>query len=206
MITDVITVTTDGEGLSEALYQAEAAAAFRRLSHKEALHLRLLTEEMIGMLHALAGDYTALFWIEDTEGVYELHLRIETLVNSELRQKLLSVSTSGKNIAAKGIMGKIREVFECALEPASARPYDVMSKGMIMLNENLADMGGGYLWSLNQYMDVFAEEGEEQKKEAWDELEKSIVAKLSDDVQISILDNVVELIIIKSAPKAEDGQ
>ncbi|MCR5654184.1 MAG: hypothetical protein K6G07_00870 [Lachnospiraceae bacterium] len=203
MKSDVITVTGSGEGLREALAQAEAVADFKKVSPKEKMHLRLLSEEMLGLLRALTGDYRADYWIEDKDGVFELHLRVETLVNTELRRKLMSVSSSGKNIAAKGVMGKIREVFACALEPASANPYDVVSKGLILLNDNMVDMNVNYVWSLNHYVDTIKSD-DTITPETWDELEKSIVAKLSDDVQISILENVVEMIILKSMKQTDE--
>ena len=54
MKTDKITVTNAGQGMAEAVDQAAAAAAYRGLTGKEKVHLRLLAEEMLGMLRQIA--------------------------------------------------------------------------------------------------------------------------------------------------------
>ncbi len=50
MKSDVIKLTMAGDGIEDALHAASDSAAYRGLGKKEALHLRLLTEEMLGML------------------------------------------------------------------------------------------------------------------------------------------------------------
>ena len=57
----------------------------------------------------------------------------------------------------------------------------------------IASFGTAY-WSLNQYKETVKTE----VKKEWDELEKSIVSKLADEVQIGIKNGQVEMIIIKS--------
>lgn len=50
MKTDVITVSSQGVQMASALNLAEKVAAYKELSGKNALHLRLLTEETMGMM------------------------------------------------------------------------------------------------------------------------------------------------------------
>ena len=78
MKTDVITVSSSGAQMEAALAQADKMAAFKGLSGKSALHLRLLAEEMMGMMRSLTGEQEGQFWIEDSDGVYRLHLRVVT--------------------------------------------------------------------------------------------------------------------------------
>ena len=56
-----------------------------------------------------------------------------------------------------------------------------------------------YLWSLERYRAAMEKEKEQSPvvKEAWDELEKSIVASIADDVRVSVSGKKVELIIEK---------
>ena len=54
-----------------------------------------------------------------------------------------------------------------------------------------------YGWSLKAYRDA-VEQHRAEESEKWDELEKSITAKLADDVQVFIRMNAVELVIKKS--------
>jgi hypothetical protein len=176
MKSDVIHVTNKGAGFDEALAQAEAVARFRDLNRDSALYLRLLTEEMMGMMRALTGEREAAFWIDSRggDGALGLHLQVKTLMNAEMRKKLLSASTGGFNAAASGFIGKLRDLFESATEPASQEMAEDLKNGIYSSAE---------------------ESG--MSKEDWDELEKSIVADIADDVQIAITGNNVEMIITK---------
>lgn len=198
MKSDVIHVTSDGVGVSEALAQAEATALFRALSKKDALHLRLLTEELMGMMQALTGQRDAEFWIEAEDKAFHLHLKANASMNTELRAKLLSAATTGENAAAKGVMGKLRDLFERALEPVDGTLPAFYSAGWSYTGADSANlaMAAASVWSLNRYK-AFAQESV-GPKEDWDELEKSIVANLADEVEISIRGGMVEMIIYKN--------
>lgn len=205
MKSDVIAVSSGGEGMEEALRQTEDVASYKKLDKKNALHLRLLGEEMMGMLRSLTGETEASFWIEDNkQGVFELHLKTVTVMDAEKRGELLKVSTSGKNSAAKGIMGKIRDIFESMLAPDDLSPPNYYESGLQYDGFDMTDdpmklaMISVTSWSLEQYREsVKAEENSPDKAEEWDELEKSIVANLADEVKIFINGNAVEMVIYK---------
>ena len=112
MKTDVIVVSSKGARMEEALKEVDKVAGYKGLSHKSALHLRLLTEEMMGLMRSITGETEGCFWIEDQDNVYELHLQTTTRMTSLKREKLLSAATSGKNESAKGFMGHIRDFFD----------------------------------------------------------------------------------------------
>ena len=199
MKSDVIHVTNEGEGFEDALAQAEAVARFRGLDRRSALHLRLLTEEMTGMMRALTGERKADFWIEDEAGILNLHLAVNTPMNAEMRRKLLSASTSGENSAATGVTGKLRDLIEQFLEPENGSLPNDLFTGM-----DYAYAGGDFgslsvaaagLWSMNRYK-AAVKEGR-APIEDWDELEKSVVAKLADEVKIGISGQNVEMVISK---------
>jgi hypothetical protein len=199
MKSDVIHVTNEGAGFDKALAQAEATARFLDLDRRDALHLRLLTEEMTGMMRALTGEREADFWIENNDGSVDLHLAVKTAMNAEMRKNLLSASTTGENSAAKGVTGKLRDLFERFLEPENGcLPNDLIT-GM-----DYAYSGGDFgtlsvaaagLWSMNRYK-AAVKEGR-APEEDWDELEKSVVAKLADEIRIGIAGQNVEMVISK---------
>ena len=200
MKTDVIRVKNSGEGMAEALSQAEAVSVYKSLPKKEAIHLRLLTEEMLGMFRTLTGKSEADFFIEDTDKAFELHLSAETKMTGDKRKKLLSVSSTGENAAAKGIMGKLRDVFAKAIEPDDDSVPSYFMGGWMVPNlgsSSMPAMGevGAELWSLNQYK--LSLQGKTENKEEWDELEKSIVASIADEVRIYIRGGNTEMVIYK---------
>ena len=203
MKTDVIEFTNKGDGIENVLTETERAAAYRGLTPKQALRLRLLAEEMTGMLRTLVGDERFRFWVESEGTAFSLHLLTQTVMTQKLREALLSTSSSGKNEAAKGFMGRIREIFTVMSEsyqPAGTEMrygYSYVDVTGYDASMDVSPNAALLAWSLKAYRDAVAE-NREKEPEKWDELEKSITAKLADDVKIFIRGNNVEMIIEKA--------
>ena len=199
MKSDVIHVANTGEGVAQALQQTEAVANFKSLNKKDSIHLLLLTEEMMGMMKGLTGEHEADFWIEDDGNTFQLHLKENVSMNAERRKKLLSASTSGENIAAKGVMGKISDFFSRIIEPTSDvggayssgwESENLPTAQAAAYAKGMASVAGS-VWSLNKYK-------ASKTKNEWDELEQSVVANIADEIQIGIADHSVEMIIYKT--------
>ncbi|MBR6259603.1 MAG: hypothetical protein IKR21_05265 [Oscillospiraceae bacterium] len=92
MRSDYIVVSSDGSNMDKVMQETEKVAVYKELSKNGALHLRLLTEEMLGMMRSIAGKTDACFWIEDEDGVFQLHLQADTYIDLEQRKKLISTS------------------------------------------------------------------------------------------------------------------
>ncbi|MBR7041839.1 MAG: hypothetical protein IKI24_08420 [Clostridia bacterium] len=198
MKTDIISVSSSGRQMETALAQVEKVAAYKELGHKQALHLRLLAEEMMGMMRSITGEQEGEFWIEDEDGVYRLHLKVVTPMDSDKREKLLSVSSTGKNESARGLMGRLRDFFDQSMDS------DVASVTSPLLAPDMFEQTGMTSlekeWSLIRYVGALSDKVKEDDpaaKEAWDELEKSVVARVADDVKVSIKGRTVEMTIIK---------
>ena len=189
MKSDVIVVSSREDKTDEVLEQAEKVSEYLKLSSKNTLHLRLLAEEMMSMVRAITGNMVGDFWIETKKDRCELHLSARTTMDFQKRAQLLSTASSGKNEAHRGFMGKIRAFFE----PMEDVPvyFDVSSGG---LNSGMVD------WTMCGYQQQLAEsvkENEEGAAQAWDELEKSVISHIADDVKVSIRGYDVEMIIYK---------
>lgn len=193
MKSDIITVNASGNGVKEALTQTEKIAEIKGLSREDQMKLRLLTEEMMGMLQGLTGEVESEFYIEEKNNDYVLHLSTNTEMYAEKRQRLVEATTENRNAAAVGITGKLRSLFESMLEPKDAQTPSVASLGSLGAFSSTG--GGTSMWMLSQYRNQVQEE--ENAADAWDELEKSVVAKLADDVHIGIRGKCVEMTIHK---------
>ena len=198
MKTDVIVVSSKGTEMQTALDQVEKVAVYKGLSSKNALHLRLLTEEMMGMMRSLTGETEGSFWIEDQGNEYRLHLQVNTRMNSGKREQLLSAASSGKNESARGLMGRIRDFFDRGADE------DIASFSSPLLLEGTFGHSStptlDWEWSMVEYEDELSSriaKNDSRAKDAWDELEKSVVAHVADDVKVSIRGSQVEMIIIK---------
>ena len=198
MKTDKISVSSQGARMNAALEQADKVAAYKGLSMKDALHLRLLTEEMMGLMRSITGEREGIFWIGDEDGEYRLHLQVRTLLNSEEREQLLAVSSSGRNESAKGLMGRIRDFFDWGSDEDLA----TYTSPLLLPDafEYTSSPSLDWEWSMARYENALStqmEQGDQKVREAWDELEKSVVSHVADEVKVSIRSGTVEMIIYK---------
>ena len=193
MKTDVITISNRGSQIGTALNQVDKVAAYKELSHKAALQLRLLTEELTGMVCSITGETEGEFWIEDEDGVYSLHFQVTSPMYSGKREQLLSVSTSGKNEAARGLMGRLRAFFDQGEDYAALPVYHM--EGYDYSTTSTLD----YEWTMSDYQsDLYKRIADDESARAqWDELEKSVVNHVADEIKVSIRGNTAEMTIIK---------
>ena len=191
MKTDVYTLPKNDSELVKLLDETEKAAVYNSLDKKQTIRLRLLAEELINMLPELLEYIKGEFWVESQDKNFELHLSatVDDMFSAD-REKLLSVSKSGKNAAATGIMGKVRTAFENMLvDYMAAAAYADSYYTMGIATDPMSYTA---MWSLNTYKQA------EKNKEDWDELEKSIIANLADDVLVGIKGRQVDIIIKKN--------
>lgn len=185
-----------GVGLESILAEVEKVAEYNKLPQKETLRLRLLAEELVGMLPELVKNFEGVFWVLSEGNKYELHteLFVDTL-SREKKQALIAVSASNKNAAAVGFMGKIRDIAQNMLlyseDPCSNAVF-----GNYLGEDNKVNFNYTHAWTLEYYLAQQKEELESDAEE-WDRLEKSIVAKLADDVIVGVIGQKVEIIIKK---------
>ncbi|MBQ7170384.1 MAG: hypothetical protein IJR63_10845 [Synergistaceae bacterium] len=199
--TEKVKVTNTGSGMPEALSMSEKAAGLLRLSTKDSLRARLLAEETLSMVRTVAGTFSADFWIELEERTFTIHLEAKSELDYSKRRELLSVSTTGENTAHLGIMDKIRGIIEAGIygmeesfRLQAEHGVGMMPYGAIGLNDDgMAE--AVYAWSMQKYKaDV---EAEEDDSDSLDELEKSIIANIADDVQVGIKKDSVSLVVVK---------
>ena len=197
MRTDIIEVSSWDDRIGDVLSHVEKMAVYKELPHKQTMHLRLLAEEMMSMMRSITRGMHGEFWIEDEDQVYELHLRVRTVMDSEKREQLLSASSSGKNESARGLMGRLRDFFDRGADAdVNAYTSPLMLGGMY---EESSTPALNWDWSLERYVEAYRNDHHvtEEQKEAWDELEKSVVARVADDVLVSIRGGTVEMVIVK---------
>lgn len=202
MKTELISISPAGTGMDKALELTEKTGAFCGLDHKSALRLRLLSEEVIELMRSFTDELRGDFWLEAKDNVVEIHLMTEIPMDLKTKKELIAVSSSGKNAAAKGFMGKIRELISTATLPddPETKAMTDQALGLMSLGCQMGSYSGSYSWSMSSYVASIekASETKTDAQEAKDELEKSIVANLADDVTVHIVNSDVEIAIYKS--------
>ena len=207
MKSNICKLNEDLTCLKAVLAEVEKVTKYNGLEDKKALRLRLLAEELCGMLPGLTQNFSGEFWAENDGDGYELHVELKADdMTIDLRDELISVSKSGKNAAAKGIMGKIRAVAQTMLlaasDPTLPAPlpevefydYHGFNMGFGYIDPTIAvETGYVYSWSLFNYKTAV-----EEKEDEYAELERSIVAKLADDIIVGVRGKNVEIVVKKS--------
>lgn len=203
MVTNKVYVNNKGVGREESLKEIEHFSDNLQLSRKSRLHLRLLTEEMLGMAAQIGGAFDAEFWAENEDKTCRLSLEAEIeKMSLQKREELLRSSTSGKNAAYSGIMDRVREQMEIYALMMEEGVED--SIGIDYGVENLIGSAEGLSpkspreWKLSEYKGSLSRQNDSERIAAWDELERSIVANIADDVSVGVKGETVMLVITKT--------
>ncbi len=191
----------EAKDASIALAEADAFAIRCGLTGKRALHLRLLAEELIGMVHGVLEMQDGKFWIENEGLRFSLHLTANASVGGQARARLLGAASDGKDAFHKGVSGKIRQALEWLSGSESeaggfypmAQCFDMAAAAPEMMLGMIPSLQTPQ-WSLQNYREGVKRE---QKAEAWDELERSVLSQLSDDIRVGVSTGQVSITVYR---------
>ena len=183
------------KNLDEILKESEKVAVYNELNRKQTLQLRLLCEDIDGMLPKIIGSFEGDFWIDFEEGVCKVNMSIQfAQFTSAKKKELLGLSKDKKNASVKGVVAKIA----AAIEEFFLDEENINAMSMMSQNDYMAmDKSNGaapYYWSLDQYKSAVKKA---QKAEAWDEIEKSVIASIADDVIVGVKGLHADITIVK---------
>ncbi len=198
-----IMVTSKNIVINEALEKVDKDISEQGYARKDAIHIRLIAEEMLGMLKAMAGNYTALIWIEKKDNEASVNISAKTdRIDLNTKKELLAVSTSGKNASSKGFMGKLGDMIENAmLDRDEMSGMDDEYNAGFLSDDQYGEISESNdlmaAWSLAEYRRSIKENGNERENvdDVRDILEKSIVAKLAKDVVVGVKKDKVDMTI-----------
>ena len=203
MKTPQIYVNGEEQGVKRALEVTAEFASQMELTKKESAYLRLITEELLTLFAGITNsEYRALFWIIGEGRKATFHLIAKTEMTAEKREQFLETASSGKNDAAVGIMGKIKDMVEAAVLNFGKIPNSQNVEFYDAGNVETAPVDGFSLfWTLENYRKAMENQRTEEPEDddiAWEELERSIIANIADDVHVSIRKDAVELLVYKT--------
>lgn len=206
MVTGKVIVDGKGAGIDEALAVTDDFLIKESPDHRIAMHIHLLAEETMGMVRAIAGDFTALFWIESTADTAYIHLLADTVMDLDKKREFIESSKSKRNDAAAGILGKVRELVENGMYRIDeVGKLQAQYGGVSLMYSTMGSVDASYTqavdytWSLDRYRKSVdeAKDDDPAAEAAWDELEKSVLGNFADNVSVSIKGDKAEVIIEK---------
>ncbi len=168
--TNTIRLAADNSNIDDAIKTAQRFARKQNIGEHETMQLELLCEESIGIVGTMVDDVKTEFWIEGSGYKYRIHLRFDAKIGSKEYQKLINLSSAGKNEAVKGFAGRIWEVVVMGLDSNNA------NKGS----------GESFEWQLSN------------NRINEEEIGESILAAVASDVKVSITGERVEFLVIKT--------
>jgi hypothetical protein len=195
MKSNVCKIENGTRDLETILKESQKVADYNELNHKQAMQLRLLCEEIDGMLPRIIDEFDGDFWIEFEDGVCKINVSVKFKeFTTEKKEALISIAKNKRNAAAAGIIGKLRSEIENAFLGGEALKDSVMMANTAYMQAGYnASMDFSYFWSLEKYRSTVTVE----EVEAWDELEKSVIASLADDVIVGIKGRRTDIVVIK---------
>lgn len=196
MRSNVCKIENGTQDLSAILKESEKVAVYNELTNKQAMQLRLICEEIDGMLPNIINNFEGDLWIDFENGVCKVNisLRFEEFT-SEKKEELVAIARNKKNAAVTGLVGKIRSAIEdIFLEETTVRDFDASSISYYCSTEYYDCMDYSGLWTLEHYRNTVKTE---EKTAEWDELEKSLIASLADDVIVGVKGKRADIIIVK---------
>jgi hypothetical protein len=203
MKSNVCKIENGTRDLENILKESERVAEYNGLTHKQALQLRLLCEEIDGMLPNIIDEFEGDLWIELEDGLCKVNVSLRfDKFTPEKKDGLVEIATNKRNAAAVGIVGRIRSALEDVFlggddfGGAEAGHFVTeYSHGVDQFNGmGSANVDYAYLWSLDQYRSTV---DRSERAEEWDELEKSVIASVADDVVVGVKGKRADIVVIK---------
>lgn len=192
MKSNVCKIEKGNKDLEAIFKESEKVAEYNGLTHKQTLQLRLLCEEIDGMLPNIIDDFEGNLWIDFEDGVCKVNVSIQMpKFDVDKKEELIDIAKNKKNASAVGILGRIRSVVEDFFLDEDVLLACAVSSGSFNVS---GGMDYSSYWSLAQYKETVKKENNEV---AWDELEKSVISSVADDVIVGVKGKKVDIVIVK---------
>ena len=177
----------DQAGLAHQLLEEYAGGM--PLDHRERLRLCLLIEEALGMICGIMDGAEGTIWMDGWGGETRIHIDVSAKPNPIQREALASVASNGRNEGGRSFMQTLGAFITDSRNHVRDRLGSILNRGV---TENDA----GSEWSLKAYRNHLDDQSDETHA-ALQELERSIVAHLADDVIVRMRNGQISLLIVR---------
>ncbi len=200
---NISTKIPQGEDVEWAVRLAEQFAEVQKLDVKDALHLRLLTEETGEISVNLPDEPEGTLSLEGDETGCIVKLTLENAASAR-KTEFDAKSISG------GIAGKISCLLGLSYEETEAFETELMDIGVRKASESdfeemgLSSSGTAYVWTDEAYNSLSFDKMNEDDASNWIEISHSIIANIADYIRIFVFKDRSELTIRVSFAKTDE--
>lgn len=186
------------DSISKAVAEAERYAGSENLDNGMKLRLRLLSEELLSLTKGLPSIKNGSFYIERDGGDYDICLEADAKIGKKTREKLVEVSSSNTNDAYTGLSGLVSQAIDSMILMSINDKSGVNKVSMNTMEESIGKADDDYRWSYNVYKEREMLQGEDSDELVVneDEIVRSVLTSLSDDIKISVRTNHVSFRVL----------
>lgn len=178
--------------VERALNEVDGFSRYQGLGAKQSEHLRLLGEELLGMVGGLLDVKDGRFWIEKDGDDYTVNLAARSILGGRAKSIL---NSTAENTEYKGVSGLVRKAIDgmgqmfrdSGSNYGFTEQIDAALAGTEVISEEALS------WSLNSYAESIERD---EKADSWDELEIPVLKKLSKDIVISYRNDRVQITVL----------
>ncbi len=128
MRSDIIRIDNHGRGFKECVDMTADYARAHNLSNKQRLQLQILTNEMLSLTSAIAGNLRASFFIENDEKAFKQIITTKVALDDDTRYALLKKAAAAGDNKPTTFLGVLGNAFEQAMTSDSNNIcYDLSS-------------------------------------------------------------------------------
>ena len=178
--------------VERALNEVDSFSRYQGLGAKQSERLRLIGEELLGMVGGFLQVENGRFWIDVVDGAYTVNLAGSTVVG--VRAKAI-LESAGRNVEYKGIGGLFRKAVDAMEEMIKDSGADFAASEQIdaALAGTIIDSSESLNWSLARYNESVERD---EIADEYDEMEISVLKKYAKDIIVSYRNDRIDVKVI----------
>ncbi len=169
--TDTIHFSDASDPIVSALQLANIFTKRERIDKRSSSQVQLLVEESVSMFRDMLLQYNAGMYIEGSGQVCRIHIHIPIKVNFKQYHALAGLSDKVQDETKSGLYYKLQ---------------DVIYNGVKILQQN---KNKEFLWSIKELGG--------KEKFSQEEISKSILLSMSDDIRVTVTHYYTEIVLVK---------
>lgn len=202
----VIAFDGSDDAVKKAINEAERYAVSENLGNSMKLRLRLISEELLTLTKSIPRLKDGSFYIERDGLDYEICFDASGKISKKTRDQLVEVSSSNTNDAYAGISGLFTRAIDSMVQMSINDKQGVNSVAMDTMEESIGRADDDYRWSYNIYKEKEQDAtdiNDDMVEINEDEIGKSMLMKMSDDIRISVRTNHVSMRVLVKAEEED---